>query len=288
MGSYLNNVAAKALGQSVALRPRVLSLFEPPPALRSARLAPFPSLKADPDTRLDSGDSAAPQHDWWSRGRMSRRETPVASADGEQNAGERQAHDSDQATVSRITGHKRRQPVSIEPAALSRDETDGVAHAPEGPAPAKPRITPAAAPRTEKVRSDAIEPSKGTDTGIASQLRRASPDAESRSDATSRKEDRRDPEQSVSARPEVRSVAAPERAEVAAHSLRPAPKTPTFPRADARDAEEKERGFSVSVVIGRVNVQAVLPQPAAFRLAHSSPAPLLTLEQYLKQRGGHS
>ena len=63
MGSYLNHVAAKALGQSVALQPRVPSLFEPPPALRSARLGPFPLLKVEPEKCLDSGDSG-PLHDW--------------------------------------------------------------------------------------------------------------------------------------------------------------------------------------------------------------------------------
>jgi hypothetical protein len=286
MGSYLNHVAAKALGQSVTLQPRVPSLFEPPPALRSARLAPFPPLKADSDTRLDSGDSATPQHDWRSRS-LSRPETPVASVYDHQSS-ERQTPGKDQPTVSRITGLKRRQSVPIEPVALSADETERVPPAPDSRA--KPRIIPTGAPRTEPARSDAIEPPKWTDYRIATQQRKASPEAEPRSEAISRKEpDVRDAEQRVSARPEVRSVTAPERAEVAAHSLRPAPKKmPTFPRAEARDAEETDGGFNVSVVIGRVNVQAVLPQPAPVRLAHSSPAPLLSLEQYLKQRGGHS
>jgi hypothetical protein len=291
MASYLNHVAAKALGQSVTLQPRVPSLFEPPPALRSARLTPFPFLKADPETLPDAADSMIPQRDRWSRGLVSKRRTPIGSVDGRQSLDQRQTSEKDEATVSRITGLKRREPVSIEPAVSSVDETERVPSAPEFDARAKPRITPAVESRTEQVRSGAIETPKGTDTGIAAaQLRRDSRATEPRSEATSRKEqdaDVSDPEPHASARSEARSVTAMDRADVAAHSLRPAPRTPTFQRVEAR-GEERDGGFSVSVVIGRVNIQAALPQSSPVRLAHSSPAPLLSLEQYLKQRGGHS
>lgn len=287
MASYLNHVAAKALGQSVALQPRVPSLFEPPSTLRSARLTPLPFLRADSDTRLDSGDSSTPNHDWWSRGRVSRRVTPVASGDGQQSGDDQQTQDTDKAAVSRITGHKRRQPASMEPASLSGDETERVPPAPDSRA--TPRIVPGFAPRAQQERSGAIESPKWTDTGIAAQPRKAPPATELQSEPTPRREpDVRDAEQRVSTRPEVRSVATPERAEVAAQYLRPNPKVPSFARAEARNAEEKDGGFSVSVVIGRVNVQAALPQAAPARLAHSSPAALLSLEQYLRQRGGHS
>jgi hypothetical protein len=222
---------------------------------------------------------------------VSKRRTPIGSVDERQSAGERHTSDKDEATVSRITGHKRREPVSIEPAVSSVDETERVLSAPEFEARAKPRITPAVAQRTEQVRLGTIETPKGTDTGIAAApLRRNSRATEPRSETRSRKEtdaDVSDPEPITSTRSEARSVTAMDRAEVAAHSLRPAPRAPIFQRVEARD-EERDGGFSVSVVIGRVNIQAALPQSAPVRLVHSSPAPLLSLEQYLKQRGGHS
>jgi hypothetical protein len=289
MGSYLNHVAAKALGQSVALQPRVPSLFEPPPTLRLARVAPFPSLQADPETRLDAGESVTHQSESWSRDRASRRETPLASVDDKQSVGDRQTPDSNQATVSRITGNKPRRPVSIEPAVLPVDETR-LGPSPEGLARAKSRIALATTPGTEQVRPEAIEPPKLTNTRVATaQLRRAAPATDTQSDTTSyRKFEVRDSERAVSVRPEVRSVAAPERTEAVDHLLRPAPKTLTSSRAEASEVEEKDRGLNVSVVIGRVNVQAVLPQPTPVRLAHLAPPPMLSLEQYLKQRGGRS
>jgi hypothetical protein len=286
MASYLNHVAAKALGQSTAVQPRVPTLFESPPALRSARLTAFPLLKADSESRLDSGDSVTTQPDWRFRN-LIRREAPVASGGDEPSGSERQTLHKDQPPVSRITGHKRREAVSIEPAVLSVEETEHVPRAPDSRA--KPRIIPAVARRTEQVQSDASDLVKSADSGITAQRRKDSPATEPRSESTSRSErDVRDFEPRVSTRPEVQSVTAPERAEVVAQSLRPAPQTPTFPRAEARDSQDTDRGFNVSVVIGRVNVQAVLPQPGPVRLAHSAPAPLLSLEQYLKQRGGHS
>jgi hypothetical protein len=287
MGSYLHDIAARALGQSSTLQPRVPSLFEPPPALRSARLTPFPFLKADSESCMDSGDSTTPQQDWRSRS-LSRRETPVASSDNQPGKSDSDKPGGDHADASRITGRNRRQAASTEPAALCADETEPVPSAPDSRA--KPRIVPAVVTSTGQVRSDANEPPKGRDAGIVvARLRKNSPAMEPRSKATYRKEpDVTDSEPRASMRPGVRNVEAPERAEVAALSLRPAPRTPTFPRAEARNVEDTDGVFSVSVVIARVNVQAVLPQPTPVRLAHPSPAPLLSLEQYLRQRGGHS
>jgi hypothetical protein len=52
--------------------------------------------------------------------------------------------------------------------------------------------------------------------------------------------------------------------------------------------QANEVGPNISVVIGRVSVQAVMQQAAAVRPPLSPPAPLLSLDQYLKQRGGES
>jgi hypothetical protein len=287
MGSYLNHVAAKALGQSVALQPRVPSLFEPAPALRSARLGPFPLLKVEPETRRDSADSGPP-HDWSPRGRLSNRETPVAAGEDQQGGSERQTRDTDQTTSARIMGHKPRQTAPTEAAAFSVSKTDPAAPAPESVAHMKPRIVPAAVPGTEPVRSDATEPPKPSETGIAPQRPKRSP-TEPRSESTLRKgQQDGDSETPVSVRNDARSVPAPARTKVLTHSQQPTAKTPPFQRTDATDAQEKDAGFSVSVVIGRVNVQAVLPPPAPVRLVRPAPAPLLSLEQYLNRRGGHS
>jgi hypothetical protein len=286
MASYLNHVAAKAVGQTAALQPRVPSLFEPPPALRSARLTPFPFLKVDSDTRFDSADSSTPQLDWRSRN-LRRPETPVASIDDQHSGRQGQIADKDPGPVSRITGHKRREPVPIEPVLSAADETTDTPSTPDSRT--KPRIVPLAATRTEHARADAIGPPESADIGITAPSPKAPPLRAARSEATPPGEpDARDPDQRLSTRPEVHDVTPPERAEVVTQSLRPVPRVPTFRRAEARDGEDTERGFSVSVVIGRVNVQAVLPQPAPVRLTHSAPAPMLSLDQYLKQRGGHS
>jgi hypothetical protein len=84
---------------------------------------------------------------------------------------------------------------------------------------------------------------------------------------------------------EPRRATVRERSEFAALSERPSSKAPTFTPTEMKTTEDAAREFNVSVVIGRVNVQAVLPQSPA-RPAHSAPAPLLSLEQYMKQRGG--
>jgi hypothetical protein len=287
MGSYLNHVAAKALEQPIALQPRVPSLFEPPPALRSARLGPLPFLKVEPETRLDSGDSGPP-HDWSPRGRIRNWETRVATGGDQESGSERQTRDADRTKGSRIMGHKARQTAPAEPAALSVSKAESTPSAVESVARTKPRIVPADGPGREPARSDAAEPPKLAETGIAPQRPKLSP-TEPRPESTRRKQPPDgDSEFPVFVRHEQRSVAADARAEVPTYSQPPTPKPLAFPRTEPNDAQEKDGGFSVSVVIGRVNVQAVLSQPAPARLAHPAPAPLLSLEQYLKQRGGHS
>ena len=49
-----------------------------------------------------------------------------------------------------------------------------------------------------------------------------------------------------------------------------------------------EAGPTISVVIGRVTVQPVMPAPAAARPAAGPPAPRLSLDQYLERRGGRA
>ena len=284
MASYLNHVAAKAVGQTTALQPRVPSLFEPPPALQSARLTPFPLLKVDSDTRFDTADSATPQREWRLRN-PPRPETPVASVEDQPRGSLGQIADKDPGPVSRIPGHKRREPIPIEPVLSAANETADTPSMPDSRT--KPRIVPLAATRSEHARADAIASPDSADI-VMPPSTKAPPLRATRSQATpAGKPDTRDPDQRLSIRPEVHDVTPPRRAEVVTQSLRPVPRTPTFPRAEARDTEATERGFSVSVVIGRVNVQAVLP-PATVRVAHCAPAPMLSLDQYLKQRGGHS
>ncbi|HME35227.1 MAG TPA: hypothetical protein VKF84_08310 [Candidatus Sulfotelmatobacter sp.] len=278
MGNYLSHVAARALGQSPALQPRVPSLFEPPPALRSARLGPFPSLKTDPNTRVDAGDSlTAPSP----QTRTRRRETRAVSTD-DHSSGER---GSDGDPAPRITGHKLRTPNAAEQAAAPADGNRYVQPAQEISVHPRPQIVPAAAnaapapagAREASLESDTrVTKPRGTAVaGIGSRLEKSFP---------------RDPQIGVSEkrlpeRPEERSAAAPERKEIPAHSQRPAPQSLAFPPAGTKDADNRDGGFSVSVVIERVNVQAVMPQPAPVRAARSSPAPMLSLEQYMKQRG---
>ena len=60
---------------------------------------------------------------------------------------------------------------------------------------------------------------------------------------------------------------------------------PLRPEAQTRNGEIPPDS-NVSVVIGRVVVQAVLPPAPPLRAPTPPPAPMLSLEQYLKQRGG--
>lgn len=283
MRSYFSHVAAKALGQPVVLQPRVPSLFEPPPALRMARLGPIPFLNVNPEPRPDSADSL-PSGDLPSRTRPS---TPTSSSSSDEQASERRRPpaNQDQAVGQRILGRKREQPVAFQTDAVDAGETVGASVAAEKPPRPKSQIVPASPPpRTEQRGAKSADPPMLTGAEVTT--RRQSPSDERRSEITVRRESAPpvlDPLSSM--RPETR-VLATDRTESSISSSRPISKAPDFPIIDSRDSESKDSGLSVSVVIGRVNVQVALPQPAPVRLSRPTPPPMLSLEQYMKQRGG--
>ncbi len=285
MGSYLNHIAEKALGQSVLLQPRVPSLFEPPPTLRLARFSPIPSLKADVETRPDAADSVTPQDDAHIRTIPSTRENPIGSSYGPQN--DRAATGDQDAPVARITGRKRSPQFALGPKALSEEERESDSAPPEPSVRPKHRITPRQSRETERTLPDALREATWTDAELATQRPRVAPVAGPRSTPTHPKETEVDKSESHGpVREEPRRVTVPDRAEFALHSERLSPKIPKFPPTETKAMEQPTREFNVSVVIGRVNVQAVFPQAAPARPAHTAPAPLLSLEQYMKQRGG--
>jgi hypothetical protein len=285
MGSYLNHVAEKALGQPVMLQPRVPSLFEPPPTLRLARFSPIPSLKADVEIRPDAADSVTPQYDAHIRTIPTTRENPAGPSYGHQKDS---APTSDQDTpAARITGRKPTPRLALEPNALTVQEGESDSATPESSSRPKQRITPRQFRETERTLPDAIHEATREDARLATHRSTGTSVAEARSEAVHHKDAEINQRESHSAvREEPRRVTVPERPDLAVHSQRPFPQTPTFPPTETKATEDGAREFNVSVVIGRVNVQAVFAQPAPARPVHAAPEPLLSLEQYMKQRGG--
>jgi hypothetical protein len=280
MGSYFNHVAAKVLGRPVVLQPRVPSLFEPPPALRMARLGPIPFLNANPESRPASADSL-PSGNLPS---LTRPSTPTSSSYSDEQASERRRPpaNQDQAVGQRILGRKREQPVAFQTDAVDGGETVGASVATEKPLRPKSQIVPASPSRTEQRGAKCADPPMLTGAEVTTW--RQSPSDERRSEITVRQEPAPpvlDPLSSM--RPETR-VLATDRTESSISSSRPTSNAPDFQIIDSR--ESKDSGLSVSVVIGRVNVQVALPQPAPVRLSRPTPPPMLSLEQYMKQRGG--
>ena len=146
MGDYLNHVAARAVGTAESVRPRTPSLFEPPAAAQSPRLAVLPRLRAEresgpeiempgteqraaeapaPATRLDVQRAAAPVLE-----QAVRRETPTV--------------DREARPASRLA---ERLPVVTPPPAILR-ETARAVTGPLVPSPEPPRrpSEPEAAP----------------------------------------------------------------------------------------------------------------------------------------------
>jgi hypothetical protein len=267
------------------LQPRVPSLFEPPPTLRLARFSPIPSMKADAGTRSDAAD-LTPQADAHIRTRPGTRENPDGPSLGQPN--DSAPTGNKDAPVVRITGRKRSPQLALEPNALTMQERESDSATPEPSSRPKQGITSRQPRETGRSLPDAIHEARWSDAALPMQRSRVTPVPEPQSIPAHHKDTEVEKSESHGLmREEPRRVTVPERAEFALHSERPSPKIPTFPATETKASEDAAREFNVSVVIGRVNVQAVFPQSPPARPARTAPAPLLSLEQYMKQRGGH-
>lgn len=324
MGNHLNKVTAEALGRSIAVKPRVPSLFEPPPVSLSARFTAFPSLKAERETRLDPDhhlpsrvaplalkhrlreDHVRPANDvnderfsiarnassHW----QSRAAADLAPGQEEVHGGDRQGtserqerQTDDQPKPLRIIGRKRKEAPPTGPAVSTVREADVMELAPKQLCWAEPGITPALSLKPEGKEPEVRENKQEA----RADFRRFSSQRQKTSGVGPRSQGPVLQEQQ-SAEDTVRDSGSDRarrdtvfwRRETVASTERPALRVPALPVAELKKGEETTP--NISVVIGRVSVQAVMPQPAPARLVLPPPAPLLSLEQYMKQRGGQS
>jgi hypothetical protein len=275
MASYLHNVAARVLAQSVSVQPRLPSLFEPPATSLSARLVPFTNLRPVPDGQEGHepavlASTVGPQPE----GRMSAT-LPTAHDNSRRKQGKDQ--DPPQAlhpAEERKTG--RDKPAPLVPHGRESDDSILAENPPPRP---RPRIAPATF-ISDEIRSvvpptndaSARAPADGFPSAVLTRPEsrpHADPIAQRASEPSALEFDARPPRASQPPAP---------------LPLTQQPAAVTVPSV----SHAVEPGPNVSVVIGRVSVQAVMPQPFAVRPPSPPPAPLLSLEQYLKQRGGAS
>jgi hypothetical protein len=281
MGSYLHNVAARVLGQSLSVQPRVPSLFEPPAASMANRLTPFMNFKPAPAWHEES-ESAA-HESWRFHPQLERVADTTGPISTHNNQPELQTQDQSRAQIrpsfeQRQTERDTRKAIRPQSTESDRSLLAEIATQP------KPRNvlanflsdeTRSAVPPERTARIESMARS----LPLAPQIGERELSLTNSSEPRPAKSEPRFEADSRTARLSVSP---------APHGVpqRP-PATPT-PPAERNVDQANEVGPNISVVIGRVSVQAVMQQAAAVRPPLSPPAPLLSLDQYLKQRGGES
>lgn len=275
MASYLHNVAARVLQQSVSIQPRLPSLFEPPAASLSARLAPFTNLRPGADVQQGHDGTV-----------------PAPSTIGPQ------PEDRVSATLPTPHDDSHRQPAIVQdPPPLRRaaetrtvwdktapriphSESEDSVPAENPPPRPRPRIAPAnfisdeisrVVPLAKEARAKAPVDGSLSDVSTRESRPHADAIAPRTSEPSALEFDDRPPK--ASQQPAFLPLKQP-----------PATATPAVTAPSVSHAVEA--GPNITVVIGRVSVQAVMPQSSAVRPPSPPPAPLLSLEKYLKQRGG--
>ena len=283
MGDYLTNLTARVSGVSPAVRPRLPSLFEPPAALPPARLASLVSqLHRDREhLQSETEEVEAP--------------TPASSlAPAAQPSHAQRIRRAEPAPPSSETPEAAISPKDSPPALLPKPRVSAVADppvsearpqspAPQPPKPAVPVVLPQLLRHADRSsRPPTVQPpsqSERNESHIAAET-----GTQSKSPAV---HETRPAEIRVhrEVRVEERQSAAPT-SPVLPVMVPPAPRAkslkPTQPVFFTEPAETSAP--SVQVVIGRVTVQAVTPSASANPAPPRSPAPRLSLEDYLKQR----
>jgi hypothetical protein len=283
MGNYLTSVAAKLQpgGQerAASLHPRIPSLFEPPLAALSARFTPTPRLRFDPDARagVDRVTSALYlQFGSRLRAQEPENQDPAAYPIAKPLSNQPPANPLPIAQAKTVS-------VAFEPRTPVRE-----IEAPPTIPPFRPtaRIRSAALLKPESPESDATiaEPKKAA-------FRMLMRDPES-SEVGSPSEQRKLAKHDVDRMVEHKAALGESRNESLTRPHQPvasdsqATAIPGWSRSQ-HIPPEATSDPSVNVVIGRVVVQAIHPPPPPLRVAPAPPTPMLTLEQYLKQRGGY-
>lgn len=270
MGDYLRTVAAKALGEAI-VRPRVPSLFEPPAGSLSARLMSVPLKRAEEIIRPEIEPFQPPavitqkrEPEKQQEGRGSADAGPVPRPQAIRSIRDLPAASTAQ-SMPRMNPHESRQ---VTPAAEIADR--------RVPLPDPPALRRPPQGHDARVDSGPARPQKATEQPPPTMRRIFQPRPEK-------------PDTPVHRR-EAPATVAPDRAPDPIRHAVPTPALTANHAAAVRTKEAQldrapDAGPSIEVVIGRVTVNAVMTPAAPARVAAAPPPPLLSLDQYLKQRG---
>jgi len=279
----------------VSVQPRLPSLFEPPRATLGSAFASSPKISFVPERPVAAGEATdavrmqTPDSAARGRGDSAQAKRPVElespSIPGGPQA--REQSQEQQKPIQVIATSKRGQTVSEPPPASHARQftnTDSVVNKKLGP---QTGINPAhASPLDRKDRpvfqrsEQSARETAAAHGGTASHQSSRNPRPEAEEQTGTAVKPRGEESAAVRRRPTVVQREAPAPSKVPA--LSPARDF------DSNQSDSREPGPQINVVIGRVSVQAIMPQAASQRVAPPPPAPLLSLEQYMKQRGGAS
>lgn len=279
MGDYLRNLTARANGAPAAVRPRLPSLFEPAPVAASMRVSSLAGLRRPREAQMEVTDEmeiAQPA----TSAPLSPRRHDVSRA-----IRQPEAHDdpppSPQLPQERLPRHVAQQgPEPLPPKLPSEVAEPGhaISAAPSAALELKRADAPTPLPlpaerEKQKAQPPASSPHQVVETTLVREVRTIERDAPP---AAIRRLDSAAPttDQPTPARPPVAST-----------SVRPVPVSrPANPVPPVFTEPLEPAAPTVQVIIGRVTVNAVAPQPAAPAPPPRPQSPRLSLDDYLKQR----
>lgn len=253
MSNYLTNLVARTLDPSSVVQPRVASLFEPfANADAQGRFSPF-ALEAE------EGDAR-----------------PAESAD------ETRAPAVPSSIPARVEGTTREHSARYHTQSPTDAVERQVASSAREESPAASAERTAASHLTAQTHAEKEAP-----TSSAASVVNSKDSASNRSagDASEAVRERRATSESEGA-PTPRASS-----RVVEPRLSRAPTVSAAqpsPASTAYDARREDAAPTIRVTIGRVDVRAVAPAPQERRRAPETPRPALTLEDYLRRRGGGS
>jgi len=287
MADYLKSMAARATGQtSASVRPKIPSLFEPPPALLSAHLIPFRTQSADSPLESSAVVEAS--------------QPSLHIAPGPRIPGEKQ----DRVRRARRPEHEPEVQPSVEPVNITASPRPSVLPGTAATAePVASATIPVPTPRHQD--TDRTEPRVGSaqseetprpplqtphrtsdDVALQHQPRQPNTVDETAVVAQPRHRAREVVNEVVERVRHKETVAQPlpaiERAE-AAHSNSQPQVHSYWPAAPVRDTRPV-----INVTIGRVVVDTVTEKASAPSRTTKAAGPVLSLDRYLEQRRGRS
>lgn len=252
MSDYLTNLVARTIDPSSVVQPRLVSLFEPlVNGVAQGRFSPF-ALEAEEGAR------------------------PAGSAD------ETRAPAVPSSIPARVEGATREYSARYHTQSPTGVVERPVASSAREESPAATAERAAASHLTAQTSAEKEAPTPSA--ASVAQSKDSASDISAR-EALEAVRERREPSMSEGA-PTPRAVP-----RVVKPRLSPAPTVPVAqlpPGSNAHDARREDAAPTIRVTIGRVDVRAVAPTPQERRRAPETPRPALTLEDYLRRRGGGS